>query len=147
MFRETALFQAAKWGHYLVVDCLIRGGADVNFRNVREQIPLFHAASADVAGGLIEAGADVNASSDTGETPLAIHWRNCRWDVVKLLIERGATDHTAGGEIASPGLAGIRELVAARLNRSKAEQMLEELDGANSIDFGLVLPVRAFRND
>jgi hypothetical protein len=66
---------------------------------------------------------------------------------VKLLIERGATDHTAGGEIASPGLAGIRELVAARLNRSKAEQMLEELDGANSIDFGLVLPVRAFRND
>lgn len=147
MFRETALFQAAKWGHYLVVDCLIRGGADVNFRNVREQTPLFQAASADVAGRLIEAGADVNASSDTGETPLAIHWRNGRWDVVKLLIERGATVRGAGRDIVPPGVVGVTEFVAAQRNGSKAGQMLEELDLANSIDFGFVLPVRAFRSE
>lgn len=145
MFRETALFQAVKWGHHLIIDCLIRGGADVNFRNVREQTPLFHAASAEVAGRLIEAGADVNASSDTGETPLATHWRNGRWDVVKLLIELGASDQGAGGEIASPGLAGVRELGVAQLNRSNAEQMLKELDLAMSIDFGFVLPVEEIR--
>jgi ankyrin repeat protein len=96
---------------------------------------------------LIEAGADVNASSDTGETPLAIHWRNGRWDVVKLLIERGATVRGAGRDIVPPGVVGVTEFVAAQRNGSKAGQMLEELDLANSIDFGFVLPVRAFRSE
>ena len=72
---------------------------------------------------------------------------NGRWDVVKLLIERGATVRGAGRDIVPPGVVGVTEFVAAQRNGSKAGQMLEELDLANSIDFGFVLPVRAFRSE
>jgi ankyrin repeat protein len=71
----TALHYAAIFGPVAVLRDLLKAGANVNFRDSRGFAALTFAVAADHASpesvrALIEAGADVNSSAKTGETPL-----------------------------------------------------------------------------
>ena len=66
--RNTMLMLAAYHGHRDTVAALIKRGADVDLRNLREQSPLAGAlfkGEDDVARLLIDAGADLDAGSPT----------------------------------------------------------------------------------
>ncbi len=67
------------------VNSLIEAGADVHAKNNKGETPLFWA-NAEVARVLIEAGAEVDAKNNKGETPL--FWANA--EVARVLIEAGA---------------------------------------------------------
>ena len=88
---ETPLHSAAKRGLPKIALVLIRRGANVNARRPeRLDTPLHFASNADVAGVLIEHGAEVEALDWSGRTPL--HWaaQFGLVDVADLLIQSGA---------------------------------------------------------
>jgi uncharacterized protein len=75
---------------------LVSHGADVNYPDLMGRAPLHDAASLSLKSGqemgrfLLDHGANVNAMTNAGSTPLmyAVWQRNV--DLVKLLLERGA---------------------------------------------------------
>ena len=90
---ETALLDAAFWGHIEVTEILIRHGANVNARANDGVAPLHEAARMqhlDVARLLLKHGAEANAADDDGETPL--DWANLYGEspeMSTLLIRHG----------------------------------------------------------
>jgi hypothetical protein len=99
---RTPLHVAADWPGYFpngpeIVQLLIEAGADPNTRDPDEdgsETPLHWAASSDdvdVAGALIDGGADLELPNGSIGTPLdnAIGY-GC-WNVARLLVARGAT--------------------------------------------------------
>ena len=88
---ETPLHSAAKRGLPKIALVLIRKGANVNARRPeRLDTPLHFASNTEVAGVLIEHGAEVDALDWSGRTPL--HWaaQFGLVDVADLLIQSGA---------------------------------------------------------
>jgi ankyrin repeat protein len=88
---ETPLHSAARRGLPKIAEALIRRGAKVNAcRPDRLDTPLHFASNADVAGVLIEHGAEIEALDWSDRTPL--HWaaQFGRVDVAELLIQEGA---------------------------------------------------------
>jgi ankyrin repeat protein len=91
---ETALFAA---GHYrdpdrdgARVECvrlLIEAGADVNARDENGNTPLHETFLTDVEEELLKLGADVNARNKDGETPI---FTTVDDDAIPLFIEHGA---------------------------------------------------------
>lgn len=90
---ETALLDAAFWGHTEVTDVLIRHGANVNARANDRVAPLHEAArmqNLEVARLLLKHGAEVNAEDKEGET--AIDWANLYGEspeMTALLVSHG----------------------------------------------------------
>ncbi|KAJ4252869.1 hypothetical protein NW762_010775 [Fusarium torreyae] len=84
----NSLYQAAAGGHTDSVRVLLRRGADPSYQTPYQWAPLHFASSVEILKLLVEAGADVNAISDTGKTPLDIHHKN--QDKRKYLMSRGA---------------------------------------------------------
>ncbi|KAK1985469.1 ankyrin repeat-containing domain protein [Colletotrichum cereale] len=70
------LYQEAAGGHTESVRTLIRRGADPSYATPFGWTPLHFANSVEIVQILVEAGAKVNAVSDTGKTPLDIHFNN-----------------------------------------------------------------------
>jgi Protein kinase domain/Ankyrin repeats (many copies) len=102
---ESILYKAAlKDGNPALVKLLVEYGADVNqraysgrrFDNSDRPItaPLLFIVldrrASDVARVLINAGADINAGDDSGETPLDVAVRQYLPDIVELLASKGA---------------------------------------------------------
>ncbi len=97
-FEAPVLVLAAAWGHTGMVEILLEAGADPNYgtgsrgltalmwacKNFDEQLEMVRA--------LLEAGADVNATSNIGETPLSIAKVYLNDNIVILLKEYGAVE-------------------------------------------------------
>jgi uncharacterized protein len=121
---RTPLHVATDWPGYFpggpaVVRMLIQAGADPNARTVggpAPETPLHWAASsddADVAGALIDGGADIEAAGGSIGTPLDNAVGYGCWDVARLLAARGARVDKLWHAAALGMLARVEELLAA----------------------------------
>ncbi|KAL8351061.1 hypothetical protein RB601_000803 [Gaeumannomyces tritici] len=86
--RMNALYQAAAAGHVDSVQTLIRRGANPSYRTPFGWAPLHFARGPEIVKILLEANAEINPLSDTGTTPLDMHFQN--EPVRRLLEEAGA---------------------------------------------------------
>ena len=94
----TALHLAAMQGRADVVAALIKGGADVHAaaQGLFQRTPLHEAINQGAAAALLAAGADPNAVTTFGETPLYTATKRGNIDVMLALLEKGAeVDHAA----------------------------------------------------
>jgi N-acyl-D-amino-acid deacylase len=95
--QASALMYAALYASPRVLDQLIRGGADLTYRDKSGLTALAWAVhSYESAKVLIDAGADVNAKSNIGGTPLltaAAYPGNA--PLLRLMLERGAELQTS----------------------------------------------------
>lgn len=65
--RRTALHHACMRGQLDMVDCLLRGGAAVDPRDIKGCSPLFMARNEDVVQALMTFGADVSSTNNNGQ--------------------------------------------------------------------------------
>ena len=92
-----------------VVRALVKGGAGVNAHDgVQRCTPLHMAArrgNAEVAGALIDCGADIKARDRTGDTPLRRAVNCDKVAVARLLLNNGAEPDSIGSKGLTPRLA------------------------------------------
>jgi ankyrin repeat protein len=86
----TALHWAAYWDDPVMADLLISAGADVNRTNDLGVTPLALTSSGAMMKKLLQAGANPNIVSSTGESPLMAAARAGNAESVKALLEHGA---------------------------------------------------------
>ncbi|KAI8297827.1 hypothetical protein K4K61_012405 [Colletotrichum sp. SAR11_59] len=84
----NSLYECAAGGHTEAVRTLLRRGADPSFQTPYRWAPLHFAKTVEIIQLLVDAGADVNAVSDTGRTPLDVHFNN--QPKKQCLIDHGA---------------------------------------------------------
>ncbi|WP_410542503.1 ankyrin repeat domain-containing protein [Wolbachia endosymbiont of Tetranychus urticae] len=110
---NTLLHSAAQKNDVEILKVLIKGGADVNIRNIAGDTPLFETCSRHgditVAKYLINVGADLNLQNTHGHTALHFAAINDYSEMIKLLIEEGA-------DVNIPDLGGLTPLSFAMSN-------------------------------
>jgi ankyrin repeat protein len=127
--ERTPLHVVADWPGYFpngpqIVRMLIEAGADPNARNPGQRFsetPLHWAASSDdvdVAGALIDGGADVEAPDGSIGTPLDNAVGYACWHVARLLVRRGAKVDKLWHAAALGMLERLEELLG---NQSRTE--------------------------
>lgn len=87
------LFHAVHWEYPIIVEAILRAGADPLYGNRQGSTVLHeavHTDSLETASLLLDAGADPNAGDDLGHTPFhdAVTWGT--FEILRLLSERGA---------------------------------------------------------
>ena len=122
--NRTPLHVVADWPGYFpngpeIVQMLIAAGADPNARKPGkgEETPLHWAASSDdvdVAGALIDGGADVEAADGSIGTPLDNAIGYACWHVARLLVARGARVDKLWHAAALGMLTRVQDLLAER---------------------------------
>jgi len=120
--HDTALTLACAGGHTELVTLLLARGAAKEHRDKKGFTPLIHAATAGhtaVVEILIDHGVDIEAQSErTKDTALSLACSGGRYEVVELLLQRGAnrehrnvSDYTPLALAASGGYVNIIRLL------------------------------------
>ncbi len=95
MEGRTPLMRASQYGFKEIVKILLDNGAKVNAESLRGDTALHFACAGNgqekIVKLLLAAGANVNATNRCGTTPLSKATAFCRDDLVKLLLDRGAS--------------------------------------------------------
>jgi cytochrome c len=97
--HAAAIHDAAKRGDVAAISAALETGANIN-ESDGTATPLYHAVQAAQLGAaklLIERGADVNAQSVLGITPLGIAVGKRNIELMKLLLDHGANPNSAVG--------------------------------------------------
>lgn len=122
---RTPLIAAAYMGHHEAVEILLDHNAEVNLADGDGRTALSVAALCvptaagvkgygEVAGRLLERGADPGHRDHDGMTPLLLAAYEGHDDIVELLLEAGAdVDETAGPDGNAPAAAAVTPLLAA----------------------------------
>lgn len=115
---ESPLLLAVGRSNLVIVELLLRAGADAGRADLRGVLPLhIAAANGDLFTGraLLSAGADVNGKTAEGSTPLILAARNSRNDFTAMLIEEGAdvnaVDNAQHSALYYASEAGYTEIV------------------------------------
>jgi len=90
---NTALVEAARWGHDDCVEYLIEKGADVHSKNPKGQTALHIAAQQgrdSTLRLLVSKGANVNEKDEDGETPLMYATAKDQITTISTLLSLGA---------------------------------------------------------
>lgn len=88
--NETALALASSKGHKYVVDCLIVNGANLDLGDVTPLTHLARIGNKLLVNYLLHSGANVNAVTPTGETPLTLACEYGHTDIAEILLQFGA---------------------------------------------------------
>ena len=94
-YGSTNLMTVCRWGDAAMVSFLLNHGAKVDEpRSPKGRTPLMVACAyysgVSICKLLIDKKADVNATDQTGVTPLMLAAQSAKLDVVQLLLDRGA---------------------------------------------------------
>lgn len=125
--RRTLLHLAAKKGHEVVVDLLLKRGAALDTLDDFEQTPLHLAADQGhklIVELLLNQGADKDACDKQGQTPLALAVTKGYESVTDLLLTKGASTELARKDGSTP------LHLAAKLPHDAITKMLR-VKGAN----------------
>ncbi|CAK4070476.1 unnamed protein product [Aphanomyces euteiches] len=95
--KSSALFLAAQKGLVDITDCLIEGGASVEFRSAA-LVPAAHFGHIDVVNLLLNKGADANFANQKGTTPLMRAAQEGQAAVVTSLLRKNADANAANME-------------------------------------------------
>ena len=118
---QQALNEACEKGHGHCAVRLIEAGADVNGPADRDRIPLLIATrkmNYDLIKTLINAGADVNASTCDGLTGLTVSMSAVKTDteeIVNLLIEAGADVNMPDSDFSTPLMTAVWTAVSPKV--------------------------------
>ncbi len=103
---KTALHEAASLRkNQAMIDCLLRGGADLEARDNGGSTPLFYACAvkdAFIARRLILAGANVNVVNDMGDTPLHVAAGSGQRNTLIFLLVSGADPNAVNNQGCTP---------------------------------------------
>jgi ankyrin repeat protein len=122
----TPLMYAAAVGSPEAVKMLLAAGADAKIKNAFEATSLtWAAANLEKVRLLVEAGADVNARSKQGMTPLLVAASTAgSIDIVRYLIAHGAKLNSTGASAAEPASAAPGQtggMTQARMSSGEGE--------------------------
>jgi hemoglobin len=121
--------ECAAEGGGKVVRALVQGGADVNADDGVKHCTSLHMAArrgnVEVAGALLDCGADIEARDRLGDTPLRRSVNCDKAGVAALLLARGADMHSVGSKGVTPHLAA-RSVAMRRLMQSTADGRLAD---------------------
>jgi len=87
---HTPLYNAVMSGRTQVAEMLIKRGAQFDINRLLQEAVANQVADRDVFDFLMQQGADINLTTEVGETPLHIAVKNDYRVVTKLLINNGA---------------------------------------------------------
>ena len=90
---NPAINNAARKGHFSIVQTLRRAGADIEAPNPSGRTAMMGAAEnghSEVVGALLGWGVDIHAVDNEGQTALHLAAQNSHLDVVRLLLAAGA---------------------------------------------------------
>jgi hypothetical protein len=141
---EEQLLEACKKGHYSTVKILVDKIDPTPFINCRGSAgdtPLHWAANngdTDIAELLLDKGADVNAKTDCGVTPLHLAcYHGCNKGMITLLLDRGSHFHLQDDDgYTAVHYAGTKEQIVDMLVERGAEKdvVIQEIMTAASND-------------
>jgi ankyrin repeat protein len=102
MTGMSPLHWAARNGHTLIVEELLRRGADVDNQDGSHKTPLLHAVEKNenaTAELLLEHGARVDIKSDAQDTPMVHAIRLNRHRICAVMLERQSLDHDSSNAV------------------------------------------------
>ncbi len=134
---EGPLILAARAGQVTVIQILLRAGADPNQRGgVNDWTVLMHAVHKNQEGAavsLLEGGADPNAATGHGETPLMMAAGYGQTGMVRILLSHGADPRAKdvhGASALDNALTGTLDIDDITLGRCRTETVRALLDAA-----------------
>jgi len=136
---HTALFAAAVAGNLRVLDRVLALSPKLDLCDVKGATALFYSASGrtEIAGRLIQHGADINLQDRTGKSPLMVAVLMNHRDTVRLLLAAGADvdrqDRAGATALFYAAEAGLFEL-AELLVKGGANAQLANLSGLTPIE-------------
>jgi len=130
----TPLYFAACKGHKEIAEMLIENGADINAKTKYGLTPMHGATTKEVAELLIAKGAGVNAKTGIGRTPMHTAAMTGHKEIVELLIAKGADVNSKDKSGYTPLHGAATDVTVELLIAEGADVNAKGDDGSTPLD-------------